>query len=45
MSAASLEAGRPLDERGLRRGIDMRIIYDENALNNEGNREYIKQLA
>lgn len=45
LSAASLEAGRPLDERGLRRGIDMRIIYDEMVLKNEGNQEYIRRLV
>jgi DNA-binding CsgD family transcriptional regulator/sugar-specific transcriptional regulator TrmB len=45
LSPASLEASRPLDERGLRRGIDMRIIYDQSVLSNEGNHEYVKRLA
>jgi DNA-binding CsgD family transcriptional regulator len=45
LSPASLEAGRPLDERGLRRGIDMRVIYHESVLDNDGNREYIQGLA
>ncbi|HEY7104332.1 MAG TPA: hypothetical protein VH573_22065 [Mycobacteriales bacterium] len=45
LSAASLEAGGPLDERGLRRGIDMRIIYDASVLTNERNREYIQRLV
>jgi DNA-binding CsgD family transcriptional regulator/sugar-specific transcriptional regulator TrmB len=45
LSRASLRAGQPLDERGLRRGIDMRIIYDRHVLDDEENLHYIRKLA
>jgi len=45
LSSASLVAGRPLDERGLRRGIDMRIIYDEHVLEDDDNVEYVRRLG
>lgn len=34
-SPAALTAAAPLDQRGLRRGMDMRIIYDETLLASE----------
>jgi sugar-specific transcriptional regulator TrmB/DNA-binding CsgD family transcriptional regulator len=45
LSRASLQAGEPLDERGLRRGIDMRIIYDRQILDDEENVHYVRKLA
>jgi hypothetical protein len=44
-SAASLAASRPLDLRGLRRGIDMRLIHEAAVLDDEANRAYLRELA
>jgi DNA-binding CsgD family transcriptional regulator len=45
LSPASLRAGQPLDERGLRRGIDMRILYDKHVLEDNDNLQYVRNLA
>jgi sugar-specific transcriptional regulator TrmB/DNA-binding CsgD family transcriptional regulator len=44
-SKASLDASRPLDQRGLRRGIDMRVIHDVAVLDDEVNRTYLRELV
>lgn len=44
-SAASLDASRPLDLRGLRRGIDMRIIHDAAILDDDLNRAYLQEMT
>jgi DNA-binding CsgD family transcriptional regulator/sugar-specific transcriptional regulator TrmB len=44
-SAASLAASRPLDHRALRRGVDMRIVYNVSALDDEANRSYVRELT
>lgn len=44
-SKASLDASRPLDQRGLRRGIDMRVIHDVAVLDDEINRTYLRELV
>lgn len=43
-SAASLAASRPLDHRGLRRGIDLRIVHEATVLNDELNSSYLREL-
>lgn len=45
LSSASLRAGQPLDERGLRRGVDMRIVYDRSILDDEDSVRYVRNLA
>jgi DNA-binding CsgD family transcriptional regulator len=40
-----LDASRPLDQRGLRRGIDMRVIHDVAVLEDEMNRTYLRELV
>jgi len=44
-STASRVAAAPLDQRGLRRGIDMRIIYDVAVLGSEGGRASLHYRA
>lgn len=44
-SAASLDASRPLDRRLLRRRVDLRLIHETTVLADEGNREYLRDLA
>lgn len=44
LSAEALAASRPLDLRGLRRGIDMRVIYDVTVLEDELNRNYLREM-
>lgn len=44
-SKQSLEASRPLDERGIRRGIDMRVIHETSVLEDALNRDYLRELA
>jgi hypothetical protein len=44
-SADALKAARPLDERSLRRGLQVRIVYDEAALCDDLNREYMRSLS
>jgi DNA-binding CsgD family transcriptional regulator len=40
-----LDAARPLDLRGLRRGIDMRIVRERRVLDDPANRRYLLELA
>ncbi|CRK56197.1 regulatory protein [Alloactinosynnema sp. L-07] len=44
-SAEALAASKPLDLRGLRRGLDMRVIYDAAVLSDEVNRAYLRELG
>jgi sugar-specific transcriptional regulator TrmB/DNA-binding CsgD family transcriptional regulator len=44
-TAAALAASKPLDMRGLRRGLDMRVIYDVAVLDDEVNRAYLRELS
>jgi DNA-binding CsgD family transcriptional regulator/sugar-specific transcriptional regulator TrmB len=44
-SPASLAASRPLDHRGLRRGIDMRIVHEATVLDDELNSDYLRELV
>ncbi len=44
-SRESLEASRPLDQRGIRRGLEMRIIHDASVLDDELNRAYLRELV
>jgi sugar-specific transcriptional regulator TrmB/DNA-binding CsgD family transcriptional regulator len=44
-TADSLRASRPLDLRGLRRGIDMRIIHEAAVLDDEMNRTYLLEIT
>lgn len=41
----SLEASRPLDERGARRGLDMRVIHATSVLDDELNRAYLRDMV
>lgn len=45
ISMAALDASRPLDLRGLRRGIDMRIIYDTAFLDDKDCRAYLLEMV
>ncbi|MFL6141282.1 MAG: helix-turn-helix domain-containing protein [Labedaea sp.] len=45
ISRAALDASRPLDLRGLRRGIDMRTIYNTAFLQNDWCRAYVRDLT
>jgi sugar-specific transcriptional regulator TrmB len=45
ISMAALEDSRPLDLRGLRRGIDMRIIYDTAFLDDKDCRAYLSEMV
>jgi sugar-specific transcriptional regulator TrmB/DNA-binding CsgD family transcriptional regulator len=45
ISRAALAASRPLDLRGLRRGIDMRTIYNTAFLQNDWCRAYVRDLT
>jgi DNA-binding CsgD family transcriptional regulator/sugar-specific transcriptional regulator TrmB len=44
-SKESLDASRPLDQRGLRRGLDMRVLHDRAVLDDELNRAYLRELV
>jgi sugar-specific transcriptional regulator TrmB/DNA-binding CsgD family transcriptional regulator len=44
-SRESLEASRPLDQRGIRRGLDMRVIHESSVLDDELNRAYLRELV
>lgn len=44
-SPAAIAAARPLDLRGLRRGVRMRIIYRSDVLDDESNRAYLAELT
>lgn len=44
-SAESLAASRPLDHRGLRRGIDLRIVHDASVLDDQLNSDYLRELT
>lgn len=44
-SRESLEASRPLDQRGIRRGLEMRVIHDASVLDDELNRAYLRELV
>ena len=41
----ALAASQPLDLRALRRGVDMRTLYDPAVLTDEGNVAYIRDMA
>jgi len=43
-SLESLEASRPLDQRGMRRGFEMRVIHEASILDDELNRVYLREL-
>ncbi|WP_436496614.1 hypothetical protein [Actinokineospora sp. HUAS TT18] len=44
-TAEALAASKPLDLRGLRRGLDMRVVYDAAVLGDEVNRAYLRELG
>jgi len=44
-SREALEAARPLDLRGIRRGVEMRVIYEASLLEDELNRVYLRELV
>jgi DNA-binding CsgD family transcriptional regulator/sugar-specific transcriptional regulator TrmB len=44
-SQESLEASRPLDQRGIRRGLEMRVIHEIAVLDDELNRAYLRELV
>lgn len=44
-SPESLEASRPLDQRGIRRGVEMRVIHEASVLDDELNRAYLRELV
>jgi len=44
-SRESLDASRPLDQRGIRRGVEMRVIHESSVLEDELNRAYLRELA
>jgi DNA-binding CsgD family transcriptional regulator/sugar-specific transcriptional regulator TrmB len=44
-SRESLEASRPLDQRGIRRGLEMRVIHEVSVLEDELNRAYLRELV
>ena len=44
-SHESLEASRPLDQRGIRRGVEMRLIHEASVLDDELNRVYLRELV
>ncbi|HEV2886963.1 MAG TPA: hypothetical protein VGX49_08655 [Jatrophihabitans sp.] len=44
-SRESLEASRPLDQRGIRRGVEMRVIHETAVLDDELNRAYLRELV
>jgi DNA-binding CsgD family transcriptional regulator/sugar-specific transcriptional regulator TrmB len=44
-SRESLEASRPLDQRGIRRGVEMRLIHEASVLDDELNRAYLRELV
>lgn len=44
-SRESLEASRPLDQRGIRRGVEMRVIHEASVLDDEMNRVYLRELV
>ncbi len=44
-SREALEAARPLDLRGIRRGVEMRVIYEASVLEDELNRVYLRELV
>lgn len=44
-SRESLEASRPLDQRGIRRGVEMRVIHEASLLEDELNRAYLRELV
>jgi DNA-binding CsgD family transcriptional regulator/sugar-specific transcriptional regulator TrmB len=44
-SRESLEASRPLDQRGIRRGLEMRVIHQTAVLDDELNRAYLRELV
>ncbi|MFI2432223.1 LuxR C-terminal-related transcriptional regulator [Streptomyces sp. NPDC018693] len=45
LSAAALEAGRPLDEQNLARGVRMRTVYLDSVRNDSATVEYATWLA
>ncbi|MGI8665743.1 MAG: hypothetical protein ACR2N4_06915 [Jatrophihabitans sp.] len=44
-SRESLEASRPLDQRGIRRGLEIRVIHEASVLDDELNRAYLRELV
>jgi sugar-specific transcriptional regulator TrmB/DNA-binding CsgD family transcriptional regulator len=44
-SEESLEASRPLDQRAMRRGFEMRVIHEASILDDELNRVYLRELV
>ena len=44
-SHESLAASRPLDQRGIRRGVEMRVIHEASVLDDELNRVYLRELV
>lgn len=44
-SRESLEASRPLDQRGIRRGLEMRVIHEASVLDDDLNRAYLRELV
>ncbi|WP_370941905.1 hypothetical protein AB5J62_22625 [Amycolatopsis sp. cg5] len=45
ISRSAIEASRPLDLRGLRRGIAMRTIYNTAVLQDEACRDYMREVT
>jgi len=44
-SLEALEASRPLDQRAMRRGFELRVIHEASILNDELNRVYLRELV
>lgn len=44
-SKESLEASRPLDRRGIRRGLEMRVLHEPGVVEDELNRTYLRELV
>lgn len=45
ISSAALRAAHPLDQRALRRGLDMRILYEKSVLDDDANLDYLLRLT
>ena len=43
-STAELNAARHLDERSIRRGLDLRLLHEVSVLADEANRTYLREL-
>lgn len=44
LSSAARDAAEPLDQRALRRGVTMRILYEKAVLDDDANLDYLRRL-